>query len=212
MGKIKAVVFDWGGVLIDDPASGLVRYCSRALGVSAEQFAETHEKYIPEFQKGLISELEFWKKICNDLDVATPKGYSLWSEAFRHVYSPKEEMFQLVTSLKKNSYQTGILSNTEAPAVKCFHDHNYQMFDVLIFSCHEKTRKPERRIYEITLSRLETKPSETVFIDNRNDYIQGARQIGIKTILFKDPSDTIEKLTSYSIILGPAASIPHDGS
>jgi epoxide hydrolase-like predicted phosphatase len=201
MGEIKAVVFDWGGVLIDDPAVGLVRYCSKALGVTTEQFAEAHEKYIPEFQKGLLSERDFWKKICSDLNISTPKGYSLWGEAFRHVYSPKEEMFYLATSLKKNSYRTGLMSNTEAPAVKCLYEHNYQMFDVLIFSCHEKTRKPERKIYEVTLRKLGTKPSETVFIDNRRDYIQGAREVGIKTILFKDPSDTIEKLKSYSIVV-----------
>jgi epoxide hydrolase-like predicted phosphatase len=201
MGEIKAVVFDWGGVLIDDPAFGLVRYCSKALGVSTEQFAGAHEKYIPEFQKGLISELEFWKKIRNDLNISTPKGYSLWGEAFRHVYSPKEEMFHLATFLKKNNYKTGLLSNTEAPAVKCFYEHNYQMFDVLIFSCNEKTIKPERKIYEVTLGKLGIKPSETVFIDNRKDYIQGARDVGMKTILFKKPLETIEKLAAYSIIV-----------
>jgi len=201
MGDIKAVVFDWGGVLIDDPAVGLVRYCSKALGVSTEQFAEAHEKYVSEFQKGFISEPEFWKKICNDLDISTQKGYSLWGKAFRHVYSPKEKMFHLATSLKKNSYKTGLLSNTEAPAVEWFYEHHYQMFDVLIFSCNEKTIKPERKIYEVTLTKLGTKPSETVFIDNRRDYIQGAREVGIKAILFKDPSDTLEKLKSYSIVV-----------
>ena len=201
MGEIKAVVFDWGGVLIDDPAAGLVRYCSRALGVTTEQFGEAHEKYITEFQKGLISELQFWEKICNDLNISTPKGYSLWGEAFRDVYSPKEKMFHLATTLKKNSYKTGLLSNTEAPAVECFYEHNYQMFDVVVFSCTEKTIKPERTIYDVTLSKLGTKPSETVFIDNRKDYIQGARQVGMKTVLFKDPSDTIDKLISYSIIV-----------
>ena len=103
MDEIKAVVFDWGGVLIDDPAADLTRFCSKALSVPTEQFAETHGKHIPEFQKGLISEREFWKNICNDLDIAAPRGYSLWGEAFHHVYSPKEEMFHLATSLKSFS-------------------------------------------------------------------------------------------------------------
>ena len=199
MVEFKAVVFDWGGVLIDDPAAGLVRYCSKRLGVSAERLGEAQEEYLPEFQKGLILEPEFWKKVCDGLKVPTPRGYSLWGEAFRQVYSPKEEMFRLAAALNRNDYKTGLLSNTEAPAVKCFYEHNYQMFDVLTFSCNEKTRKPERRIYEVTLSKLGTKPSETIFIDNRADYIQGARQAGMETVLFKSPSDTIEKLASYPI-------------
>jgi putative hydrolase of the HAD superfamily len=201
MDEIKAVVFDWGGVLIDNPAAGLIRHCSSALGVSTEQFAEAHERYIPEFQKGLISEREFWRKICSGLKISTPEGPSLWGEAFRHVYSPKEDMFHLAACLKKNEYKTGLLSNTEAPAVTCFYEHHYQMFDVLVFSCHENTVKPERRIYEVTLGKLGTTPSETVFIDDREDYINGARQVGIQTILFKDPSDTIEKLAAYSIVV-----------
>ena len=48
---IKAVIFDWGGVLIDNPALGLVAYCAEHLGVSEATFAEAHKKFEPAFQK-----------------------------------------------------------------------------------------------------------------------------------------------------------------
>ena len=199
MNKIRAVIFDWGGVLIDDPAPGLVSYCSKKLGVSAEHFAEVHKRHLPEFQKGLITEAEFWQKVCHDLNITTPNTRSLWGEAFRRVYSPKGKMFDLAAFLKSKSYKTALLSNTEEPAMKYFRELNYHMFDVVIFSCNERTRKPEGKIYELTLSRLRTKPSEVIFIDDRRDYIDGAEQVGMNAILFQSLVSTLEKLASFSI-------------
>ena len=34
MAKIESVILDWGGVLIEYPAPGRVRYCAEALGVA----------------------------------------------------------------------------------------------------------------------------------------------------------------------------------
>jgi len=58
---IKAVIFDWGGVLIDNPASALASYCSEALKVPPDNFAQVREAHYPPFLKGLISEKEFWR-------------------------------------------------------------------------------------------------------------------------------------------------------
>ncbi|MCK4401063.1 hypothetical protein KAW08_02015 [bacterium] len=41
MKKIKAIIFDWGGVLIDNPAPDLMAYCAQTLRVSVEKFEET---------------------------------------------------------------------------------------------------------------------------------------------------------------------------
>jgi putative hydrolase of the HAD superfamily len=192
---------DWGGVLIDDPAPSLIFYCSKALGVSAEHFAEVHKRFLPKFQRGLIPEAEFWRRVCAELNIRSPTSISLWGEAFRKVYSPKEKMFDLAAFLKSKSYKTALLSNTEEPAVRYFRELNYHMFDVVIFSCCERKSKPERKIYELTLSRLKTNPSEVIFIDDRTEYIDGAKQIGMNTILFQDVVSTFEKLASFSMKL-----------
>ena len=103
--------------------------------------------------------------------------------------------------MKKIGYKTALLSNTEAPAMAYFYELDYQMFDELIFSCAVKTRKPEAKIYELTLDRLNVKPSEAIFIDDRSDYIEGALEVGINTILFESPSETKKKLESYSVLI-----------
>jgi epoxide hydrolase-like predicted phosphatase len=94
-------------------------------------------------------------------------------------------MFSLASSLHDKGYKTALLSNTELPAVRFFHEQNYNMFDLFVFSCVERVMKPQRRIYEITLERLGLRAEQTVFIDDVQDYIRAAKLIGLNTILFE---------------------------
>ncbi len=50
--RIEAVLFDWGGVLIENPAPGLMEYCAKALGVSVEDYVRVHNVHGEAFQKG----------------------------------------------------------------------------------------------------------------------------------------------------------------
>ncbi len=199
--RIKAIIFDWGGVLIDNPASGLLAYFANSLGVTGEALNNAFKKFAPEFQKGMISEDALWERLCSELGVQKSYNPSLWEDAFRQVYSPKKEMFSLASHLKDRGYKVGLLSNTEMAAMNYFHEQQYDMFDVTVFSCAEGTRKPEKRIYEIALGRLGVQPDEAVFIDDRIDFIEGSGKLGINTILFKDPDQVKIELASFSINL-----------
>ena len=199
LGMINSIVFDWGGVLIDRPTIGLLHYFAGYFNITGEKFINTHKKYEDSFQKGTLPEDSYWEKMCADLSVNKPVERSLWKKAFKSVYHEKKDVFNLVIALKKNGYKTGFLSNTETPAMEFFHEQKYSMFDVLIFSCKEGFRKPGKEIYEITLDRLNTRPDETIFIDDRIENIRGAESLGIRTILFINNKDLREKLTSFSI-------------
>ncbi|MDD5724371.1 MAG: HAD family phosphatase [Syntrophales bacterium] len=196
MNTIKAVIFDWGGVLIDNPVHDLASHCSTALRVLPDRFAQVRATHYPAFLKGLISEKEFWRRVCEDLQVPPPNAASLWGEAFRKVYAPREEMFELAALLKRRGYRIALLSNAEEPAAQYFHELHYPMFDVLTFSCREQTAKPEREIYELTLRRLGVAPAEALMIDDREDYLDGAWAVGIHALLFTNAEDTIQSLTS----------------
>ncbi len=199
MERIDSVIFDWGGVLIDDPAPGLMRYCAQALSVTKEDYIRTHDKFAADFQKGLISEDTFWERICAELDVPKPKAPSLWADAFKTAYVPREDMFSLAERLGKNGYKTALLSNTEAPAMQFFYQLQYDMFDVLVFSCAEGTRKPESKIYELTIQRLGSRPEQSVLIDDKPGYINGAKQAGLNTILFENINQLKNALTEFGV-------------
>ncbi len=199
MEVIESVIFDWGGVLIEDPAPGLVKYCSEALAISKEDYIKVYDKFGGDFQKGVISEEEFWERMCGGLGVSKPKVPSLWADAFKAAYVPKEEMFSLAAGLSKKGYKTAFLSNTEEPAMRYFYQFGYDMFDVLVFSCAEGTSKPERRIYELTIQRLGSEAGQSVFIDDKPKYINGAKQAGLNTILFECISQVKNELAGLGV-------------
>lgn len=197
---IDTIIFDWGGVLIDDPAEGLVKYCSQSLGVTADALRETLDHYLIDFQRGILSERKMWQSVTKSLNVDTPKG-SLWGEAFRNVYSPKEEIFSLARKLRNDGYKVGFLSNTEQPMMTFFFEQNYDMFHSKVFSCAEGFIKPEGRIYEIAIDRLDSEAAKTVFIDDKTSYVNGAEALGIKGILFHDPEQVRRELIKLGIDL-----------
>lgn len=199
MEQIESVIFDWGGVLIDDPRPGILRYCAEAFGVPLEDYTPVHDSFLDEFHKGKISEETFWLQITGKLGKSMPPTRSQWYEAFRSAYVPKQEMFHLASSLHDKGYKTAILSNTELPAVRFFHEQGYNMFDLLVFSCVERVMKPERRIYEITLERLGLKAEQAVFIDDRQDFIAGAKQAGLNAILFEGIDQLKRELTELAV-------------
>jgi len=199
MEPIKSVIFDWGGVLIEDPRPALLRFCADAFGVGQDQYTPAHDMFLEKFHIGAISEQEFWLGISAELGRPVPEIHSFWYEAFRAAYVPKSEVFSLASSLHEKGYKTALLSNTELPAVRFFHEQNYNMLDVLVFSCVEKIAKPEREIYEITLNRLGSEASQTVFIDDRADYVQGAKEAGLHAILFESDDQLRNELTELEV-------------
>ncbi|KPK36383.1 MAG: hypothetical protein AMJ65_16245, partial [Phycisphaerae bacterium SG8_4] len=118
METIEAVIFDWGGVLIDDPRAGLLRYCADAFGVSQDDYTPVHDSFLDDFHTGAISEQMFWHRISAELGKPAPQRRSLWDEAFRAAYVARPEVFSLVTSLHEKGHKTALLSNTELPAVR----------------------------------------------------------------------------------------------
>lgn len=201
MKKIKSVIFDWGGVLIENPAPGLIQYCAKALKVSREDFSKTHHKFSMEFQKNLISEETFWDRICDQLNVPKPVVRSLWAKAFKAAYVPRVEIFNLAASVQKSGYKTAVLSNTEIPAMQYFYQLQYDMFDVLVFSCVEGAIKPERKIFDLTIQKLDCLPGQSIFIDDNPEFIDGAKNAGLNTILYKSAGLTREKLTELGVNL-----------
>ena len=199
---IKAVIFDWGGVLLYAPSIGTKEYCAKQLGVNESKFIEIYDKYEPDFQKGKISESNFWKKIYENLEIPEPKSKILWSTVLEKTYKGNDQVINIAKSLKKQGYKIGYLSNTEIPALDFFNKQNYDFLDVSVFSCLEGYIKPEKEIYEIILNRLGVQPEEVIFIDDKETNIEGGKKLGINTILFTNADSLIKELQNFGIIIG----------
>lgn len=199
---ISAVVFDWGGVLIEEPSLKMFSYCASFLGVPVVKLRKSYTEYEDAFEKGMINEDVLWARMCSSLGVPPPTIPSLFSEAFRKSYIEKKEMFEFASTLQQQGYRTGLLSNTEYSSIKRFHEIGYSMFDVTVFSCEEKVRKPDPHIYQILLKRLKKPANEVVFIDDRPVNIEGAKTVGLHTILYTTKYRFTHDLSALSSQLG----------
>jgi FMN phosphatase YigB (HAD superfamily) len=197
--KIEAVLFDWGGVLIENPAAGLMAYCARVLDVAVEDYTRVHNEYSEAFQKGLIPEEVFWQHVCGALRRPVPEQGSLWVEAFRAVYVPRQGVFALARHLREKGLRTSLLSNTEVPAMEFFLGLGYDMFDALTFSCAEGVFKPEKEIYELAAGKLDAAPGWCVLLDDKPDFIAGARNAGMRGIVYEGIAQATQDLARLGV-------------
>ncbi len=69
-----------------------------------------------------------------------------------------------------------------------------KIFDVVVDSAFVGSRKPEPRIYEITLERLGASPAGTVFVDDVEVNCEGAQALGINAVRFRSTEQAIEEI------------------
>jgi HAD superfamily hydrolase (TIGR01509 family) len=71
-----------------------------------------------------------------------------------------------------------------------------ELFELVVDSAFVGTRKPERRIYELTLKRLGLPAEAALFIDDVELNCDGARQMGIRAVWFRDTEQAIAGIES----------------
>jgi epoxide hydrolase-like predicted phosphatase len=68
------------------------------------------------------------------------------------------------------------------------------LFDVVVESAIEGLRKPDVRIYELTLARLDVAADEAVFLDDLGTNLKPAREMGMTTIKVADAVAALDEL------------------
>ena len=66
-----------------------------------------------------------------------------------------------------------------------------EIFDVVVDSAFVGTRKPEPRIYELTLERLGVPPAPPLLIDDIEINCTAARELGMRAVWFRSTEQAI---------------------
>lgn len=175
MNNIKAIFFDFNGVLIlDKPgysSSELENSIYKQLGTSLDD-----KKDIDNILKDLNwNEEMFWKYIDKS-----------WEGVL-----PNIQLLHWIKEIKEKGYKTAIISNTSRIIFRKYQENSFginleKLFDEIIISSEVKQLKPDKSIYETALQKVDVKPNEAVMIDDSNRYLEGAKELGIHTIYFEN--------------------------
>lgn len=113
----------------------------------------------------------------------------------------KDTVAILDTLIKSKKYKVVALTNWshETFPIAQKHFEFLSWFDGIVVSGEEKTRKPFKEIYDITLNRFNITPEKSVFIDDSLRNIEAATALGINSIHFKNSKALIEELKTYKI-------------
>jgi putative hydrolase of the HAD superfamily len=106
-----------------------------------------------------------------------------------------QELVEITRSLRQN-LKTALLSNAW-PDLRAYLTEELAIadaFDLLVISAEEGTAKPDKQIYQVLLERLGTQPQECVFIDDREDNVLAAADLGMHSILFLDREQVLGEL------------------
>jgi len=197
--KINTFIFDCFGVLCHPPFSGWYKDNMTAKGFADENF----NNLLNDYDLGNITEDEIY------MSLSKYQGISSNEKEVRNQVDSylkfDEKLADIILKLKKLGFKTALLSNgnnsfferkiyTTYPKFK-------ELFDDIIISSNVKIMKPDPSIYIHTLNKINSKPEESLFIDDRKINIDGARDVGIHGYLYIDSNLFAEYIKSFGINL-----------
>ncbi len=219
--KIKAIIFDVGGVLQlpkyptrliqDSHLSGVPKHCghrnkgiheylANKLKIVLDQWFDAIDTYYALSIEGKISEKELMSRISKNLHVSQGKLKGLIIKAYKRQFILNKELINVASKLKKQGYKVGILSDQWQLSKRALMPKSLtKKFNPVLVSCDNGIRKPNKDYYKLLLKRLKLKPSQIVFIDNQEWNIKPAKKLGIKTILFKNNKQAIKSLEKLGV-------------
>jgi putative hydrolase of the HAD superfamily len=108
----------------------------------------------------------------------------------------------LLYRLKAKGHPLYCLSNMHRASLEHI-ERAHRFWDVFIgavFSCQQSLCKPEPEIYRHLLSAFKLKPQETLFMDDVQKNLDGAAQLGIRTLLFENAAQCERELHALGLI------------
>ena len=196
---IKNIIFDVGNVLVEYNPDGLMR----RLGFDEETLQAVNQAVFQnelwnESDRGVLSPEELLEAFIAN-NPAYEKEIRQVIDAVGDTISLMPYAVEWVKGLKERGYHLYILSNyAEYTYEKTSHKMEFLPYmDGVVFSYRCKLIKPEKEIYEYICKTYELKPEESVFLDDRKDNVEAARNMGMHGIVFENyaqGSETLEQL------------------
>jgi putative hydrolase of the HAD superfamily len=209
-GMIRAVLWDFGGVITTSPFEAFAHY-ERENDLPADfirglNAANHHENAWAMFERSQVPFDEF----CDLYEAeAHAAGHPIDARAVIGCLSGdvRPEMIDALRAIKQNGLKQACLTNNffsgghprapgrfdVAPA-QAGRDPILELFDVIVESSRIGVRKPEPEFYRIACEQLGIEPGEAVMLDDLGVNLKPAREMGMQTIKVVDAAEALREL------------------
>jgi putative hydrolase of the HAD superfamily len=190
-----AVVFDFFGTLTpvspDQVWAGNARKIAAALGVPADALRTVLDESFPERITGALGDVRQTLQVLAERLGARPSDDQL-AEASEVRRETQESMFALrsealpvIRQLRAAGLRIGLVSDCTSELPDAWARLPLaDLVDAPVFSCVERTRKPDPRLFRTVAANLRTEPAECLYVgDGGGRELTGASEVGMRAVL-----------------------------
>jgi putative hydrolase of the HAD superfamily len=202
--EIKVILFDLGRVLVDfdhqRAAERISAFCPKTALEIYDLFFDSQVTVA--FEAGKITPENFYLEVKNmlNLKLSYASFVPIWNDIF--FLSPKNRsVFRLVNSLRAY-YKTALLSNINVLHYEYVKKNFpvFGVFDKIFLSFDLGAIKPDKKIYEQVIGRLQVSPQEIFYTDDRAELVESAKSLGIRGTVFTNFQQLVNDIAQAGII------------
>lgn len=199
--EIKTFLFDLGNVLLYFSHDRMCEQIGNLCGKSGEEIRELlidSEQHLV-YERGEMSENEFHQWFQEVTQSQIP--LSGLRSAAADIFEANESMFPVLDRLKERGHRLVLLSNTNASHVHFIQQefNVLERFDHLILSYETGAVKPEARIFEEALRRIDCAPQECFYTDDIAEYVERGRSFGLQADVYTDTRTFLRQIEKRGI-------------
>jgi epoxide hydrolase-like predicted phosphatase len=204
--KVKAIIFDLGGVIIDLDFSNFYNKIITQSPLNKPQTPMMLEFFRQSdmYHQGNMSDDEFYQLACDILQVCM-LDQSDFFNAFNSIisgYNPN--VVEILKNIKEsNRYKLIALSNVNSSHWDYILKKEWKFidwFDELILSHETHLIKPNPKVFEYAIKKAGCKPKQIIYIDDGLNNIRSAKELGLLSIKYTNLEELTEKLKKLNII------------
>lgn len=193
--KIKAVFFDFGGVIQRTEYQAPRQQLAQRFGMEYEDI-DNIVFNSPTAKQATVGEIpvnKHWEAVAKRLKVDKKEIEKVEAEFFAGDLLDLS-ILEYLRSLRPR-YVTGLISNAWSDMREYLIRKKIDdAFEHLTISAEVGMAKPETKIYHLALEQAQVKAGEAVFVDDVLANIEACEAVGMKGIHFKDPHVSMEQL------------------
>lgn len=195
---LRAVIFDWGGVMEELPSEADVMAWEGRLALAPGALKEVlWGDAWRRLAIGAISDEDYVHRVAAELGFSDRESALDFFQAFYTSDRLNREVVRAARALRK-THRVGLLSNAFPGQAETIRERYgldvHTAFDVYVNSADVGVSKPDPSIYELTLRRLRVEPRQTIFLDDSLSNVDIARELSVHALQFVDPQTSLPHL------------------
>jgi HAD superfamily hydrolase (TIGR01509 family) len=197
------IVFDLGGVLFSWNAAQvfLASFKTSAKSKIVYNQLYKHQDW-QSLNRGELTITDVAQRTAQRTNATVSEIDTFLNSYMAHI-TPVSDSIELLKQLKEKGHRLYCLSNMHAKTItyvrEKFPFFNY--FTGQVISCETSMLKPDSEIYKFLLDKYNLDIKETIFIDDDQDNLIPAKDMGMRTVLYKGPrqcaTDVVAQINYY---------------